>query len=273
MPFQAFSHRAVCLGLFALLPLTGCTMTERPWSLNAPTGQTRAALPDDERSLRQYADDLGQRYDANPTDRHVVLSYAAALRRLQQSQQALAILQREAARVPDDLEVLGAYGKTLADVGRFSEAADVLSRAHLPERPNWSILSAQGFVADQMGEHRQAQAFYEAALKIAPDQASVLSNLGLSYALSKDLDKAESISRRAAELPGADERVQRNLAYVLDLSMQRPERRQTSNERPKPRVIFSDAPPVAAPAIVAKTKPPTSAKQAKAEALDLRKGI
>ena len=40
--------------------------------------------------------------------------------------------------------------------------------------------------------------FYGAsALKIAPEEPSVLSNLGLSYVLAKDLPKAEEIMRRA----------------------------------------------------------------------------
>lgn len=270
MRYQAFSHRALSLVALALVPLTGCTTAERPWSLNQPVArQTSAALPNDESALRQRADELGRRYDANPADRDTVLAYAAVLRRLQQSAQAVSVLQREAARIPDDLEVLGAYGKALADVGRYSEAADVLSRSHLPERPNWSILSAQGFVADQMGDHRQAQAFYEAALKIAPNQASVLSNLGLSYALSKDLDRAEAISRRAAELPDADERVHRNLAFVMELRGARAE----SAPAPAPRVVISTAPKVAAPPRAAAKKPAPEERPAKAAALDLRKGI
>jgi Flp pilus assembly protein TadD len=136
---------------------------------------------------------------------------------LGQTAQAVALLQREAARNPDDLDVLGAYGKALADAGRYQEAAEVLSRAHTPERPNWSILSAQGSVADRLGDHAQAQGFYEAALKIMPDEASVLSNLGLSYALSRELERAEETSRRAADLPQADMRVRQNYALILAL--------------------------------------------------------
>ena len=87
--------------------------------------------------------------------------------------------------------LLGAYGKALADVGRYKEAAEALGRAHAPERPDWRILSAQGAVADQMGDHTRAQSYYEAALKLVPQEASVMSNLGLSYALAKRLPEAE----------------------------------------------------------------------------------
>src|SRR6478735_2982598 len=78
-----------------------------------------------------------------------------------------------------DREVLGAYGKALADAGRLKEASTVLANAHTPERPNWSILSAQGSVADQLGDHKQAQNYYEAAIRMPRDEPSVMSNLGL----------------------------------------------------------------------------------------------
>ncbi len=45
----------------------------------------------------------------------------------------------------------------------------------------------------------------------------MLSNLGLSYALGKDLKNAETTLRRAAALPGADPRVRQNLALVVGL--------------------------------------------------------
>src|SRR5262249_3572368 len=70
---------------------------------------------------------------------------------------------------------------------------------------------------DQMGRHEDAQRYYSAALKIVPDDPSVLSNLGLSYALSKDLPKAEATLRRAVERQGADPRVRQNLPLVVGL--------------------------------------------------------
>src|SRR5207302_993570 len=55
------------------------------------------------------------------------------------------------------------------------------------------------------------------ALRIVPDEPSVLSNLGLSYALSKDLVRAEATLRRAAVQSRVDSRVQENPALVMDL--------------------------------------------------------
>jgi Flp pilus assembly protein TadD len=45
----------------------------------------------------------------------------------------------------------------------------------------------------------------------------VLSNLGLSYALAKDLPNAETTLRRAAARPPVNPRVRQNLALVVGL--------------------------------------------------------
>jgi len=167
--------------------------------------------------MRRAVEEWGRRYDRNPDDRESALNYARALRGTAEYAQAAAVMQRLAVKFPKDTEVLGAYGKALADSGRLHEAAEMLPRAHIPERPNWSILSAQGSVADQLGDHEQAQAYYAAALKIAPSQPYVLSNLGLSYALSKKLPQAEKALQEAAAQQDADSRVRQNLALVLAL--------------------------------------------------------
>ena len=60
-------------------------------------------------------------------------------------------------------------------------------------------------------------AIYSAALKIVPDEPSILSNLGLSYALAKDLKRAEVTLRRAVAQPKASPKVRQNLALVVGL--------------------------------------------------------
>jgi Flp pilus assembly protein TadD len=166
---------------------------------------------------RKEVEVWASKFESNPADAAVALRYAHALRALDQKSQAVAVLQQAAIRSPNHPELLSAYGKALADVGRYKEASEVLSQAHSPERPDWRVLSAQGAVADQMGDHAMAQGFYESALKLAPDEPSVMSNLGLSYALNSRLPEAETLLRQAADRPRADARVRQNLALVLSL--------------------------------------------------------
>ena len=175
------------------------------------------ALPKSDADLRSYAEEWGKRYDADPGQKLASMNYAKALRALTRYPEAAAVMQAAAVKAPKDMEVLGAYGKALADAGQLQQAADVLTHSYTAERPNWSNMSAQGSIADQLGDHAAAQEFYRNALKIAPGEPTILSNLGLSYALTKQLPLAEQVLREGAASPHADARVRDNLALVLSL--------------------------------------------------------
>jgi Flp pilus assembly protein TadD len=125
------------------------------------------------------------------------------LRATDQRTQAVAVLEQASIRNPRSMPLLGAYGRALAEAGQYKQAIEALGRAHTPDNPDWSILNVQGAVLDQMGRHAEAQRHYAAALKIVPDEPSVLSNLGLSYLLTKDLKNAEITLRRAVAQPNA----------------------------------------------------------------------
>jgi Flp pilus assembly protein TadD len=157
------------------------------------------------------------RFRANPKDPDTALSYAKALRAAGERAQAVAVLEQATIANPKNKVLLAGYGRALADNGNFEQAFDVLSQAHSPEDPDWRILSVQGAVLDQQGKFEEARQYYASALRIAPDEPSVLSNLGLSYMLSKDLGKAEEAMRKAYAHAGNDRRIRMNLAVVLGL--------------------------------------------------------
>jgi Flp pilus assembly protein TadD len=146
---------------------------------------------------------------------------------------------------PGNKPLLAAYGRALADNGDFQTAFDVLSRAHTPDNPDWRILSVQGTVLDQLGRHDEARAYYTSALRIVPGEPSVLSNLGLSYMLSKDLPKAEEALRQAYAGSKADSRIRQNLALVVGLQGRFAEAEQ---------IVKADLPPEEAAANVAYLK-------------------
>ena len=200
-----------------LIGLPGCSksLNDVTGSIGRPTAP--ATLPTGEGELRRFAEEWGQRYEKNPKDKEVAMTYARALHALDQNTQAVAVLQGTAIQYPQDMKVLSAYGKALADAGRLNEASDILSRAHTPERPDWSVTSTQGTIADELGNHEAARAYYAEALKIRPNDPTVLSNMGLSYALSQQLPRAEETLVLAASQPEADMRVRQNLALVLAL--------------------------------------------------------
>jgi Flp pilus assembly protein TadD len=182
------------------------------------SGKTaEAKTPTTDEEWRSEAKATGERYRKDPGDVDAATRYAQSLRKTGQRAQAVAVLQQASIRNPQNQKILGAYGRALADTGDFDQALDVLGRAHSPDQPDWRILSAQGAVLDQMGRFDEARRYYETALKIVPEEASVLSNLGLSYALSKQLPKAEAALRRASANAAGDRRIRQNLALVVGL--------------------------------------------------------
>src|ERR1700743_1760786 len=183
-------------------------MSDITGSLGEKTEKTSAVEP--KHGIEFYRD----RYRANPKDADAALEYGKALRASGQKSQAVAVLEQATIAHPDDKALLAGFGRALADNGNFQQAFDTLSRAHSPDNPDWRILSAQGAVLDQLGRAEEARQYYASALRIAPDEPSVLSNLGLSYVLSKDLAKAEETLRHANSRADADPRVRMNLALV-----------------------------------------------------------
>jgi Flp pilus assembly protein TadD len=199
--------------------VAGCQTTANSPDITGSVGgplAARAELPPDT-SSHIPTDALGERYRANPRDPDAALRYGQALRANGQRSQAVAVFEAATLANPNNKPLLAAYGRALADNGNFKQAFDILSQAHTPANPDWRILSVQGTTLDQMGRHDEARRYYASALKIVPDEPSVLSNLGLSYMLSKDLAKSEQVLRRAYGSANADARVRQNLALVVGL--------------------------------------------------------
>jgi Flp pilus assembly protein TadD len=194
-------------------PLAGChDFGDMTGSIPGST-----AMPTDEARLRAYADEAGKRYERDPGEKTASIEYARALRALTRYSEAVAVIQTAAIKAPKDFDVLGEYGKALADAGQLAQAKDVLSHAYTPDDPRWDVMSVQGTVADRMGDHAAAMQFYRDALKIAPGEPSVLTNMGLSLALAKKLPEAEQALRQAVANPKADARMRGDFALVLAL--------------------------------------------------------
>ncbi|KJC47949.1 tetratricopeptide repeat protein [Bradyrhizobium sp. LTSP857] len=194
--------------------LGGCTAMSKLSDVTGSIGPKAEAAPTDPaRAVEAY----GERYRANPKDADAALAYGQALRTNGQRAQAAAVLEQATIANPGNKPLLAQYGRALADNGNFQQAFDVLSKAHSPDNPDWRLLSVQGTALDQMGRHDEARSYYASALKVAPGDPGVLSNLGLSYMLSRDLPKAEDALRQAYASPRANARVRQNLGLVVGL--------------------------------------------------------
>ncbi len=193
--------------------LGGCAATRRSSDEPAITGSI--ARSDGERHA--VVGEWTRRYQANPNDRATIFGFAQALRADNRAGQAVEVLQKAMLQFPKDVGIASAYGKALAENGDFQEALKVVRAANSPRTPDWRLTSAEGAIQDQLGNPGEARRLYQEALKVAPDEPSVLNNLALSYIFTNELPKAEATLKRAAANPKASSRVRQNLALVVGL--------------------------------------------------------
>ncbi len=161
--------------------------------------------------------ELSSRYKSNPRDPNIVIHYAAALRAAGQPQQATAALEQAMSHRPGDVAMAVAYAKALTAAGRFDQSLNVLDNVIRPDAPDWNALLVKGATLDQMGRNEEARIIYGQAAVLAPGEASIETNLGLSYAMTNDLPRAEQHLRRALQMRGANSQTRQNLALVVGL--------------------------------------------------------
>jgi Flp pilus assembly protein TadD len=132
---------------------------------------------------------------------------------------AIRVLSQLMLVAPDDVHVVGEYGKVLVQQGRAREALDFLNRALQLKQNDWTIYSAQGVAYDQSGDYNSARLAYQRALALKPGDSTVLNNFAMSRMLAGDLPEAKRLIGEASN--GAkDERIARNLKLISGLTPQ-----------------------------------------------------
>jgi Flp pilus assembly protein TadD len=221
----------------SVLSLQSCTTSSSTDNIKTgsiPTVSGKSVTEMNSTELSAAAGQIGQAYQKDPNDKMAGLNYANLLRMTGKNDQALAVMQQVVIRHPNDMDVLAAYGKAQAAAGKLEAALETISRAERPDMPDWRLKSAQGAILDQLGRSDEARLRYREALDLKPNDPSVLSNLGMSYVLTKDLRTAETYLRKAVAQPGADSSVRQNLALVVGLQGRYPEAEQIARQELSP---------------------------------------
>lgn len=215
-PLGALRPARLAVALISTALLAGCANNSLTTGSVNPSGSKPIAHMSG-LELRSALESYRVRYERDPDDKEIAISYASVLRMTGNDEQALAVMRKAAITHSRDKTVLAAYGKALAGAGQFAAALDAIQRAQDPTQPDWQLLSAEGAIYDQTGRPDEARRRYQRALDIAPNEPSILSNLAMSHVLQGDLSTAESHLRTAVQQPGADSRVRQNLALVVGL--------------------------------------------------------
>lgn len=116
-----------------------------------------------------------------------------------------------------DTEALRGLGNALISLNQPQLAIDQFEAA-LRIVEDYRSYNGIGVAFDRIGDHASAQAYYYVGLELAPDNPTLLNNLGLSLTLGGEYDDAIDNLRRVARQPGATARHRQNLALAYGLA-------------------------------------------------------
>ena len=150
----------------------------------------------------------------------VRLRQAAIEDSLGQTEAAETRLERLAREYPDRPEPLAQAGALLRRKGRFVQAVAMYDRAiarlGAPSRANWGVFYERGIAHERAGQWPEAESDFQFALRLSPDQPSVLNYLGYSWTeQGVHLVEARGMIERALEQRPGDGAIVDSLGWVL----------------------------------------------------------
>lgn len=150
----------------------------------------------------------------------VALRRANLLDGMGRSDEAAALLESLAQAVPDRPEPLVQLGNHLRRAARFADAVSAYDRAvarmGTPTRIQWPVFYERGVALERSGHWPRAEADFEYALELAPDQPNVLNYLGYAWVeRNSNMDRARTMIERAVALRPNDGAILDSLGWVL----------------------------------------------------------
>jgi Flp pilus assembly protein TadD len=134
--------------------------------------------------------------------------------------EAVAELRGVVARWPDSVDAHTALGDMLRRNERFAEAATAYDGAIAligePEQRHWPLFYTRGICHERSDQWPLAEADFQKALELEPEQPQVLNYLGYSWVeMRTNLEEAEAMIRRAVEQRPDDGYIVDSLGWVL----------------------------------------------------------
>lgn len=128
-------------------------------------------------------------------------------------------LQAVIDRTPKDMDAIVALGDVLRADKKFAEAAKVYSRAidliGTPSRNDWTFFYYRGIAYERTKQWPQAEADFNKALELMPDEPHVLNYLGYSWIdMGINLEKGLELVKKAVSLKSDDGYIVDSLAWA-----------------------------------------------------------
>ncbi len=150
----------------------------------------------------------------------VELRRAALQDQMGRTDEAIAALEQVAREHPDSPLPLAQEGDVLRAKNRFEDAVAAYDRAIArtaqPSHTSWPLFYSRGIAEERSRQWPKAEADFQEALRLAPDQPYVLNYLGYSWAdQGQHLAQARQMLEKAAALRPNDGSIVDSLGWVL----------------------------------------------------------
>jgi len=160
---------------------------------------------------------FANQFDHDPTDAQMGVYLSNAQRSLGRNAEAADTAHAVLLFAPKNVDALLAAGRAhIADNNAFY-AIDPLKAVTELRPKDWQAWSLLGVAYQQTKRSEDAQGAWATALKLSPDNASVLTNMAMARVAQGDFAGAEPLLRTAAAQKDATMQVRQNLALVLGL--------------------------------------------------------
>ncbi|MGG5810061.1 tetratricopeptide repeat protein [Falsiroseomonas sp. CW058] len=163
---------------------------------------------------------LEQVSPGDPLGRVAALKRAAMLDRMDRVDEAEALLRRIGAEAPEAPQPAARLGDMLRARNRFADAAaaydEAIGRIAAPQAPDWPLFYARGIALERAGDWPRAEADFQRALQLSPEQPYVLNYLAYTWVeLGRNLAEARRMLERAVELRPNDGNIVDSLGWAL----------------------------------------------------------
>jgi Flp pilus assembly protein TadD len=150
----------------------------------------------------------------SPMYRYAQIQRALGLDTLDRTDEAKTALEKLIAEAPSELEAVTALGNIMRGRKQFADCADVYSKGIDPaaksERANWVLFYFRGICHERSKQWPKAEADFQKALELFPNQPLVLNYLGYSWVdQGVHLDEGMAMIRRAVDQRSDD-------GYIVD---------------------------------------------------------
>ena len=160
---------------------------------------------------------FANQFDHDPTDAQMGIYLSNAQRAMGRNAEAADTAHTVLLFAPKNVDALLAAARAhIADNNAFYAVDPLKAVTELRPR-DWQAWSLLGVAYQQTKRSEDAQGAWATALKLSPDNASVLTNMAMARVAQGDFAGAEPLLRTAAAQKDATMQVRQNLALVLGL--------------------------------------------------------